>query len=79
MNREVIDIRAKLNKTLETFRPSISRKSIQLAILAIVKELVAAHGDAVGAELLDGRLCIWFSLPLNRILYTNFTQPLRQL
>jgi signal transduction histidine kinase len=31
--------------------------------LAIVKELVAAHGGAVGAQPMDGRLCIWFSLP----------------
>jgi signal transduction histidine kinase len=32
--------------------------------LSIVKELVSAHGGSVGAEPLDGRLCIWFSLPL---------------
>ncbi len=31
--------------------------------LAIVKELVAAHGGEVGAELIDGRIHIWFSLP----------------
>jgi signal transduction histidine kinase len=33
--------------------------------LAIVKELVTAHGGAVGAEPIDNRLCIWFSLPLD--------------
>jgi signal transduction histidine kinase len=32
--------------------------------LAIVKELVTAHGGAVGAQPMNGRLCIWFSLPL---------------
>lgn len=32
--------------------------------LAIVKELVEAHGGAVGAELMDGRVRIWFALPL---------------
>ena len=31
--------------------------------LAIVKELVAAHGGEVGAELIQGRIHIWFSLP----------------
>jgi two-component system, OmpR family, sensor histidine kinase BaeS len=31
--------------------------------LAIVKELVEAHGGAVGAELADGRVRIWFELP----------------
>jgi signal transduction histidine kinase len=31
--------------------------------LAIVKELVTAHGGRVGADLVDGRLHIWFSLP----------------
>lgn len=31
--------------------------------LAIVKELVAAHGGRVGAALNDGRFEIWFSLP----------------
>jgi two-component system sensor histidine kinase BaeS len=32
--------------------------------LSIVKELVAAHGGSVGAELIEGdRLRIWFSLP----------------
>ena len=31
--------------------------------LSIVKELVSAHGGEVGAEPLDGRICIWFSLP----------------
>ena len=30
---------------------------------AIVKELVAAHGGQVGADLIDGRIHIWFSLP----------------
>ncbi|MGD9009160.1 MAG: ATP-binding protein [Desulfobacteraceae bacterium] len=155
LNREPIDIRAMLDKTLETFLPGISRKSIQLAIedgsgtsslsadpariarvlrnlvdnavrytpeqgkleirithdsdslklvfindtneivpedptflferfyrgeqsrsrelggagigLAIVKELVMAHGGAVGAEPIDGRLRIWFSLPLDAV------------
>ncbi|MGW8186846.1 MAG: sensor histidine kinase [Desulfobacterales bacterium] len=32
--------------------------------LAIVKELVTAHGGTVGAELTDGRIRIWFTLPL---------------
>jgi two-component system, OmpR family, sensor histidine kinase BaeS len=31
--------------------------------LSIVKELVAAHGGRVGAELHDGRFEVWFSLP----------------
>ncbi len=31
--------------------------------LSIVKELVKAHGGAVGAELVDHRLNIWFTLP----------------
>ena len=33
--------------------------------LAIVKELVEAHGGTVGAELTDGRVRIWFVLPLD--------------
>ncbi len=33
--------------------------------LAIVKELVTAHGGQVGAELTDGAIEIWFTLPLN--------------
>lgn len=33
--------------------------------LAIVKELVNAHGGRVGAELHDGRIEIWFSLPMH--------------
>ncbi|MGD8970815.1 MAG: ATP-binding protein [Desulfobacterales bacterium] len=33
--------------------------------LAIVKELVEAHGGMVGAELTDGRVRIWFALPLD--------------
>ncbi|MGA8280461.1 MAG: ATP-binding protein, partial [Desulfobacterales bacterium] len=33
--------------------------------LAIVKELVEAHGGTVGAELTDGRVRIWFALPLD--------------
>jgi signal transduction histidine kinase len=33
--------------------------------LSIVKELVTAHGGTVGAEQLDGRIRIWFSLPLD--------------
>jgi two-component system sensor histidine kinase BaeS len=32
--------------------------------LAIVKELVKAHGGKVGADLTDGRVRIWFTLPL---------------
>lgn len=31
--------------------------------LAIVKELVAAHGGQVGAELDGDRLTVWFDLP----------------
>jgi len=33
--------------------------------LAIVKELVEAHGGSVGAEQIDGRIRIWFQLPAN--------------
>jgi signal transduction histidine kinase len=33
--------------------------------LAIVKELIEAHGGTVGAELTDGRVRIWFALPLD--------------
>jgi len=33
--------------------------------LAIVKELVEAHGGTVGAELTDGRVRIWFALPFD--------------
>jgi two-component system sensor histidine kinase BaeS len=33
--------------------------------LAIVKELVEAHGGTVGTEIIDGRIRIWFSLPVN--------------
>jgi signal transduction histidine kinase len=32
--------------------------------LAIVKELVEAHGGTVGAEVTDGRVRVWFALPL---------------
>ena len=32
--------------------------------LAIVKELIEAHGGTVGADLMDGRVRIWFTLPL---------------
>ena len=32
--------------------------------LAIVKELVEAHGGMVGAELMNGRVRIWFELPM---------------
>ena len=32
--------------------------------LAIVKELVEAHEGHVGAELVEGRVRIWFSLPV---------------
>jgi signal transduction histidine kinase len=31
--------------------------------LAIVKELVEAHQGKVGAEMLDGEIRVWFSLP----------------
>ena len=31
--------------------------------LSIVKELVSAHGGRVGADLKDGHISIWFSLP----------------
>jgi len=33
--------------------------------LAIVKELVEAHGGSVGAELVNGRIRIWFDLPMD--------------
>jgi two-component system sensor histidine kinase BaeS len=33
--------------------------------LAIVKELVEAHGGSVGAELLKGSMQIWFELPMD--------------
>jgi two-component system sensor histidine kinase BaeS len=33
--------------------------------LAIVKELVEAHGGSVGAELLNGTIQIWFELPMD--------------
>ena len=33
--------------------------------LAIVKELVEAHGGSVGAELLNGSIQIWFQLPMD--------------
>ncbi len=33
--------------------------------LAIVKELVEAHGGNVGAERINGRIRIWFELPVN--------------
>jgi signal transduction histidine kinase len=33
--------------------------------LAIVKELVEAHGGTVGAELADGRIHIWFKIPVD--------------
>lgn len=33
--------------------------------LAIVKELVEAHGGTVGAELIENRIRIWFTLPQN--------------
>ena len=32
--------------------------------LAIVKELVAAHGGEVGAQSCAGETVVWFSLPL---------------
>jgi signal transduction histidine kinase len=34
--------------------------------LAIVKELVEAHGGSVGAELADGCIRIWFDLPIDQ-------------
>jgi signal transduction histidine kinase len=39
--------------------------------LAIVKELVEAHGGTVGTEIIDGRFRIWFSLPMNPPLGTE--------
>ena len=33
--------------------------------LAVVKELVDAHGGSVGAELVNGRIRIWFELPMD--------------
>jgi two-component system sensor histidine kinase BaeS len=39
--------------------------------LAIVKELVEAHGGKVGAELFDGQIRIWFELPANPLLQTD--------
>jgi signal transduction histidine kinase len=36
--------------------------------LAIVKELVEAHGGTVGAEKADNRIRIWFELPQNETL-----------
>jgi two-component system, OmpR family, sensor histidine kinase BaeS len=33
--------------------------------LAIVKELIAAHNGHWGADLSEGEIRIWFSLPLN--------------
>ncbi len=35
--------------------------------LAITKELIEAHGGRVGAESADGRTCIWFSLPDEKV------------
>ena len=35
--------------------------------LAIVKELVEAHGGSVSAELVDGRIRIWFDLPVDQL------------
>jgi signal transduction histidine kinase len=34
--------------------------------LAIVKELVEAHGGSVSAELVNGRTRIWFALPIDQ-------------
>jgi len=34
--------------------------------LAIVKELVEAHGGSVSAELVDDRTRIWFDLPIDQ-------------
>ena len=34
--------------------------------LAIVKELVEAHGGSVSAELVNGRTRIWFDLPVDQ-------------
>lgn len=39
--------------------------------LAIVKELVEAHGGSVGAELVDDRTQIWLNLPIDRLRRTD--------
>ena len=44
--------------------------------LAIVKELVEAHGGRVGAASANGETRIWFSLPGDPDLYRNLTLPL---
>ncbi|QJX00812.1 sensor histidine kinase [Frigoriglobus tundricola] len=44
--------------------------------LAIVKELVEAHGGRVGAESSDGETRIWFSVPSGADLYPIVTEPL---
>ena len=48
-----------------TADPSRSRDAGGAGIgLAIVKQLVEAHGGRVGAESSDGETCIWFELPV---------------
>jgi len=37
--------------------------TFQIAEVAIVKELVDAHGGQVGAESAEGQVRIWFTLP----------------
>jgi signal transduction histidine kinase len=44
--------------------------------LAIVKELVEAHGGRVGAESAGGQTRVWFSLPGSANLYPIVTDPL---
>jgi len=47
--------------------PSRSRESGGAGIgLAIVRQIVEAHGGTVGAESMDGRTSVWFSLPAAR-------------
>ena len=47
--------------------PSRSRESGGAGIgLAIVRQIVEAHGGEVGAESTDGRTSVWFSLPAGR-------------
>lgn len=61
------------------FRAEKSRSREQGGVgigLAIVKELVEAHGGRVGAESTSGRTRVWFSLPGQGDLYRIVTEPL---